>query len=89
MSLESVVGMNRYLAANDKKTAGEIPGALGKTTKLSVSDSVSRDRDDMQQRSVSRRMPVGRSRKSSRVSSRRRLPGLRALIELVKPLDQA
>lgn len=49
-------GMKLYLAANDKKTAGEISDALGKTTKLSVSDSVSRDRDFMQRRSVSRRM---------------------------------
>lgn len=48
--------MKLYLAANDKKTAGEISDALGKTTKLSVSDSVSRDRDFMQRRSVSRRM---------------------------------
>jgi type IV secretion system protein VirD4 len=56
MSLESAAGMKLYLAANDKKTAGEISDALGKTTKLSVSDSVSRDRDFMQRRSVSRRM---------------------------------
>ncbi|HRK67227.1 MAG TPA: type IV secretory system conjugative DNA transfer family protein [Hyphomonas sp.] len=56
MSLESAAGMKLYLAANDKKTAAEISDALGKTTKLSVSDSVSRDRDFMQRRSVSRRM---------------------------------
>jgi type IV secretion system protein VirD4 len=56
LSLESAAGMKLYLAANDKKTAGEISDALGKTTKLSVSDSVSRDRDFMQRRSVSRRM---------------------------------
>ena len=56
MSLESAAGMKLYLAANDKKTAGEISDALGKTTKLSVSDSVSRDRDFLQRRSVSRRM---------------------------------
>jgi len=56
LSLESVAGMKLYLAANDKKTAGEISDALGKTTKLSVSDSVSRDRDFLQRRSVSRRM---------------------------------
>ena len=56
MSLESAAGMKLYLAANDKKTAGEISDALGKTTKLSVSDSVSRNRDFMQRRSVSRRM---------------------------------
>jgi len=48
--------MKLYLAANDKNTAGEISDALGKTTKLSVSDSVSRDRDFLQRRSVSRRM---------------------------------
>ena len=56
LSLESAAGMKLYLAANDKKTAGEISDALGKTTKLSVSESVSRDRDFMQRRSVSRRM---------------------------------
>ena len=56
LSLESAAGMKLYLAANDKKTAGEISDALGKTTKLSVSDRVSRDRDLMQRRSVSRRM---------------------------------
>jgi type IV secretion system protein VirD4 len=56
LSLESAAGMKLYLAANDKKTAGEISDALGKTTKLAVSDSVSRDRDFMQRRSVSRRM---------------------------------
>jgi type IV secretion system protein VirD4 len=56
MSLESAAGMKLYLAANDKKTAGEISDALGKTTKLSVSDSLSRDRDFMQRRSISRRM---------------------------------
>jgi type IV secretion system protein VirD4 len=56
MSLESAAGMKLYLAANDKKTAGEISDALGKTTKLSVSDSVSRDRDFLERRSVSRRM---------------------------------
>ena len=56
LSLESAAGMKLYLAANDKKTAGEISDALGKTTKLSVSDSVSRDRDFLQRRSVSRRM---------------------------------
>jgi type IV secretion system protein VirD4 len=56
MSLESAAGMKLYLAANDKKTAGEISDALGKTTKLSISDSVSRDRDFLERRSVSRRM---------------------------------
>lgn len=56
LSLEAAAGMKLYLAANDKKTAGEISDALGKTTKLSVSDSLSRDRDLMQRRSVSRRM---------------------------------
>ena len=56
MSLESAAGMKLYLAANDKKTAGEISDALGKTTKLAVSDSLSRDRDLLQRRSVSRRM---------------------------------
>ena len=56
LSLESAAGMKLYLAANDKKTAGEISDALGKTTKLAVSDSVSRDRDFLQRRSVSRRM---------------------------------
>lgn len=56
LSLESAAGMKLYLAANDKKTAGEISDALGKTTKLAVSDSLSRDRDLLQRRSVSRRM---------------------------------
>lgn len=56
LSLEAAAGMKLYLAANDKKTAGEISDALGKTTKLAVSDSLSRDRDLMQRRSVSRRM---------------------------------
>ncbi|NBZ89200.1 type IV secretory system conjugative DNA transfer family protein [Stagnihabitans tardus] len=56
MSLESAAGMKLYLAANDKKTADEISNALGKTTKLAVSDSLSRDRDFVQRRSVSRRM---------------------------------
>ncbi|ETD89491.1 type IV secretory system conjugative DNA transfer family protein [Rhodobacter capsulatus] len=56
LSLEAAAGMKLYLAANDKKTAGEISDALGKTTKLAVSDSLSRDRDFVQRRSVSRRM---------------------------------
>lgn len=56
MSLESAAGMKLYLAANDKKTVGEICDALGKTARLAVSDSLSRDRDFLQRRSVSRRM---------------------------------
>jgi len=56
LSLESAAGMKLYLAANDKKTASEVSEALGKTTKLQVSDSLSRDRDFTRRRSVSRRM---------------------------------
>ena len=56
LSLEAAAGMKLYLAANDRKTATEIAGALGKTTKLSVSDSLSSDDKLRQRRSVSRRM---------------------------------
>lgn len=55
LSLESAAGMKLYLAANERKTAGEISGSLGKTTKLSISDSLSRDSSMIQRRSVSRR----------------------------------
>ncbi|AWX93900.1 hypothetical protein DPM13_15210 [Paracoccus mutanolyticus] len=40
--IESAAGIKLYLAPNDKKTAEEVSASLGKTTKLSVSDSLSR-----------------------------------------------
>ncbi|MCB1467512.1 MAG: type IV secretory system conjugative DNA transfer family protein, partial [Rhizobiaceae bacterium] len=49
-------GMKLFLSPNEKKTAAEVSEALGKTTKLSVSDSLSRDQGFRQKRSVSRRM---------------------------------
>lgn len=55
LSLEAAAGMKLYLAANERKTASEVSGALGKTTKLAVSDSISRDGNMIQRRSVSRR----------------------------------
>lgn len=43
LSLESAAGMKLYLSPNEKKTAQEVSDTLGKTTKLSTSDSWSRD----------------------------------------------
>jgi type IV secretion system protein VirD4 len=48
--------MKLYLSPNEKKTAQEVSDALGKTTKLSTSDSYSRDAGLIQRRSLSRRM---------------------------------
>ena len=56
LSLEAAAGMKLFLSPNEKKTAAEVSEALGKTTKLSVSDSLSRDQGFRQKRSVSRRM---------------------------------
>jgi type IV secretion system protein VirD4 len=56
LSLESAAGMKLYLSPNEKKTAQEVSDALGKTTKLSTSDSYSRDAELIQHRSLSRRM---------------------------------
>ncbi|MGB3315311.1 MAG: type IV secretory system conjugative DNA transfer family protein [Albidovulum sp.] len=56
LSLESAAGMKLFLSPNEKKTAAEVSDALGKTTKLAVSDSLSRDTGFRQKRSVSRRM---------------------------------
>lgn len=56
LSLESAAGMKLFLSPNEKKTAAEVSQSLGKTTKLSVSDSLSRDNGFRQKRSVSRRM---------------------------------
>lgn len=56
LSLESAAGMKLYLSPNEKKTAQEVSDALGKTTKLSTSDSYSRDAGLIQRRSLSRRM---------------------------------
>ena len=55
LSIEASAGIKLYLSANEKKTAAEISEALGKTTKLSVSDSTSRDNSMLLKRSVSRR----------------------------------
>lgn len=56
LSLESAAGMKLYLSPNEKKTAQEVSDALGKTTKLSTSDSYSRDASLLTRRSLSRRM---------------------------------
>jgi len=55
LGIESAAGIKLYLAPNDKKTAEEVSASLGKTTKLSVSDSLSRDHNGMLRRSISRR----------------------------------
>ena len=55
LSIEAAAGMKLYLAANDKMTAAEISEALGKTTRLSVSDSYSPDRMGLLRRNISRR----------------------------------
>ncbi|WP_155096479.1 type IV secretory system conjugative DNA transfer family protein [Paracoccus aestuariivivens] len=44
-----------YLAPNEKKTAEEVSEGLGKTTKLAISDSLSRDGSGLLRRSISRR----------------------------------
>lgn len=55
LSIESACGMKLYLAANDKMTAQEISESLGKTTRLSVSDSYSQNKSGVLHRSISRR----------------------------------
>ncbi|MBM3604531.1 type IV secretory system conjugative DNA transfer family protein [Paracoccus sp. SSK6] len=55
LSIESAAGMKLYIAPNEKKTAGEVSEALGKTTRLSLSDSYSQDGQGLLKRSVSRR----------------------------------
>lgn len=55
LSIESACGMKLYLAANDKMTAGEISELLGKTTRLSISDSYAPDKGGLLRRSISRR----------------------------------
>ncbi len=47
--------MKLYLAANDKMTAQEISESLGKTTRLSVSESYSPNKSGVLHRSISRR----------------------------------
>ena len=47
--------MKLYIAPNEKKTAAEVSEALGKTTKLSLSDSYSQDGQGILKRSISRR----------------------------------
>ena len=55
LSIESAAGMKLFLSPNEKKTAAEVSDALGKTTKLSLSDSLSHDGKGLLKRSVSRR----------------------------------
>ncbi|TWI28196.1 type IV secretory system conjugative DNA transfer family protein [Paracoccus sulfuroxidans] len=55
LSIESACGMKLYLAANDKMTANEISELLGKTTRLSISDSYAPDKGGLLRRSISRR----------------------------------
>ncbi len=55
MSLEANAGIKFYLNANDKKTANELSDVLGKTTTLSVSDSMSGGPDIFGRRTVSRK----------------------------------
>lgn len=55
LSIESACGMKLYLAANDKMTANEISELLGKTTRLSISDSYAPDKGGMLRRTISRR----------------------------------
>ena len=55
LSLESAAGMKLYIAPNEKKTAAEVSEALGKTTRLSLSDSYSQDGQGILKRSISRR----------------------------------
>ncbi|AUH66799.1 type IV secretory system conjugative DNA transfer family protein [Paracoccus zhejiangensis] len=55
LSLESGAGMKFFISPNEKKTAAEVSEALGKTTRLSVSDSLSSDGYGWRRRSLSRR----------------------------------
>lgn len=55
LSIESAAGMKLYIAPNEKKTAAEVSEALGKTTKLAVSDSYSAAGQGLLKRSISRR----------------------------------
>lgn len=55
LSIESACGMKLFLSPNEKKTAGEVSEALGKTTKLSTSDSYSPDSSGFIRRTISRR----------------------------------
>ncbi|WP_299911368.1 type IV secretory system conjugative DNA transfer family protein [uncultured Paracoccus sp.] len=55
LSVESAAGMKLFISPNEKKTAAEVSEALGKTTRLSVSDSLSSDGRGFRRRSVSRR----------------------------------
>lgn len=55
LSIEAACGMKLYLTPNESKTAKELSEYLGKTTKLSVSDSYSQSADGLLKRSISRR----------------------------------
>ncbi|MFG6082672.1 type IV secretory system conjugative DNA transfer family protein [Paracoccus litorisediminis] len=55
LGIESAAGIKLYLAPNEKKTAEEVSDGLGKTTKLAISDSLSRDGSGLLRRSISRR----------------------------------
>ncbi|MFG6083317.1 type IV secretory system conjugative DNA transfer family protein [Paracoccus litorisediminis] len=55
LGIESAAGIKLYLAPNEKKTAEEVSEGLGKTTKLAISDSLSRDGSGLLRRSISRR----------------------------------
>lgn len=55
LGIESAAGIKLYLAPNDKKTAEEVSGSLGKTTRLAVSDSLSQVHGGLGRRSISRR----------------------------------
>lgn len=55
LSIESAAGMKLFISPNEKKTAAEVSEALGKTTRLSVSDSLSSNGSIMMRRSLSRR----------------------------------
>ena len=55
LSIESAAGMKLYIAPNEKKTAAEVSEALGKTTRLFLSDSYSQDGQGILKRSISRR----------------------------------
>lgn len=55
LSIESACGMKLFLSPNEKKTAAEVSEALGKTTKVSKSDSYSPDSSGLVRRTISRR----------------------------------
>lgn len=55
LSIEAACGMKLYLAANDKMTAQEVSESLGKTTRLSLSDSYAPDKTGLLRRTISRR----------------------------------